>query len=81
MRGRFITLAVAVAVAGCTIVGPDFDRPEAEAMPEWPAEFRDHFEFDPQREVEWWLEHRSPAKRLIDVLKVYMQRLTIERTA
>ena len=52
-QAGLITIA-AYLLSACAPVGPDFVKPDATAITEWPDEFRDNFEFDPQDVVEWW---------------------------
>lgn len=54
MNRRLATFAAAAFAAACAPAGPDFVRPEVAVKTEWPAEFRQEFEFGAQDQVEWW---------------------------
>jgi NodT family efflux transporter outer membrane factor (OMF) lipoprotein len=54
---RVVCIAAGAIFAGlpaCAPVGPDFVKPDAPAITEWPEEYRAEFEFSPQDLAQWW---------------------------
>ncbi|HSG89321.1 MAG TPA: efflux transporter outer membrane subunit [Pseudomonadales bacterium] len=52
--------AAAGLLAGCTLVGPDFERPESPLAPAWYEAERAGFEVAPQVRVAWWQAFGDP---------------------
>lgn len=46
--------AVAVLLAACAPVGPDYVRPDVAVNDQWSQNVRDEFQFEPQDSVSWW---------------------------
>lgn len=55
-----LVTAVALALAGCAPVGPDFVKLEPVAPPEWSQHVEQGLETTPNALVEWWLVFNDP---------------------
>ena len=52
--------AIFAWLPACAPVGPDFVKPDAPAVTEWPEEYRAEFEFSPQDLAQWWQVLNDP---------------------
>ncbi len=57
---RVAAYAILASLSACAPVGPDFMKPDAPAVSEWPEDYRAEFEFSPQDVVQWWQVLNDP---------------------
>ncbi len=64
LRGHFAVLAtclgVAVTLAGCTVLGPDYEQPETELSDDWNTTEHEAFTPDSSELVAWWQSFNDP---------------------
>ena len=76
-RFRAAGLTALVLVAGCSMVGPDFQTPPAELNPSWLGSGESRVAEDPANNGEWWRNFADPAlDRLVEL--GYAQNLPLQ---
>jgi len=75
--GLFLASLSAVFLSACTTVGPNFEKPQAEAPPEWLQADSEQINTDPAAYREWWKNFNDPVlDQLID--RAYQNNLTLQ---
>lgn len=75
---RAAALTLAVIVAGCAPVGPDFVKPEAEIQPDWAQPLEQGLQSDSGDLVEWWRVFEDPVlNELMDLARANNNTLEI----
>ena len=46
--------AIYLSMCACAPLGPDFAKPNAPHITQWPDDYRAEFDYSPQTRVEWW---------------------------
>ncbi len=60
----------AVVLSACTVVGPDYERPDAPLAPEWVTAERERFDSTAEQQVDWWRILGDPTlDKLIDTAR------------
>ena len=63
-----ILAAQAGLLAGCAMVGPDFQTPPAQLNPSWLSSGESRVAEDPDNNGQWWTTFSDPAlNRLIEI--------------
>jgi NodT family efflux transporter outer membrane factor (OMF) lipoprotein len=74
---RGVLLASLLAVAGCTQVGPDFQKPDADVNSEWDVYESTHINVAVPEQAQWWEVFNDPTlNELVEM--AYAQNLTLE---
>ena len=64
-------IALTLILAGCTTVGPDFEKPEADIPDGWEQPAEAGLETSPHELVEWWKLFNDPV--LDDLVEIALQ--------
>lgn len=74
---RFTSMALALTLTGCAMVGPDFETPEAEVADNWLDSDRPEISGTPDDHGQWWKNFNDPTlDKLIET--AYAQNLTLQ---
>jgi NodT family efflux transporter outer membrane factor (OMF) lipoprotein len=74
---RYLSAALALGLTGCTMVGPDFQTPEADVADSWLSTDRPEISGTPDDHGQWWKNFNDPTlDRLIET--AYAQNLTLQ---
>jgi len=77
IRKLAIVYSAALATTGCTNVGPDFQKPDADINPQWDQYESQLVQATTPESTEWWQAFNDPVlDDLVD--KAYAQNLTLE---
>jgi NodT family efflux transporter outer membrane factor (OMF) lipoprotein len=72
-----LTVCMIFFLQGCTMVGPDYQKPEAPAIAEWIGPDNSRVTRQPAAQTEWWKIFDDPVlNSLVD--KAYQQNLTLQ---
>lgn len=77
---RFLPIAVSLLLSGCSLVGPDFMKPEAEVSDQWVSDKQTKLDVKSDEFKEWWTVFNDPIlNKLID--SAYKQNLDLHIAA
>ena len=77
VRLKSALLIVTLSMTGCTQVGPDFQKPDADINPQWDQYESQLVQATTPESTEWWQAFNDPVlDDLVD--KAYAQNLTLE---
>ena len=72
-----LTVCTTLFLQGCTMVGPDYQKPDAPTIAEWIGPDNLRVTRQPVAQTEWWKIFNDPVlNRLVD--KAYQQNLTLQ---
>ena len=79
MTRLLIVTAMATLLAGCPLIGPDFERPESAVSSKWMESEDPRLSTKPEEHREWWKGFNDPIlNRLIEL--AYAQNLSLQAT-
>ena len=80
LRSVVVISAIALVLAGCAPVGPDFVKLEPDAPAEWSQPVEQGIETTPSVLVQWWLVFNDPVlNQLVEVARKNNNTLEIVR--
>jgi NodT family efflux transporter outer membrane factor (OMF) lipoprotein len=72
-----LTMCMTFLLQGCTMVGPDYQKPDAPVVAEWIGPDNARIKREPVAQTEWWKIFNDPVlNSLVD--KAYQQNLTLQ---
>ncbi len=77
LRNGTLALLIGVMSAGCAMVGPDFETPEADTAETWLEQQDERVKSEPTEDQEWWKSFNDPALDEL-IQRAYAQNLSLQ---